>query len=168
MCGQKSGCMSRLLMRSGRYCRTIKVGWRLRLPDLYADLPSPRGRSGTPGCGFHHGTHSPAPFRRVSKSGSCSASSNAASTRHSRCRGCGSGTARCSSACLAYAGTSATRPGIQEFKAVKTFFKRLRRTTTDHITYVQLRHLIVREIDHAVAAFVQQVEDLFALFQTAA
>ena len=58
--------------------------------------------------------------------------------------------------------------GFRELKAVETFLKRLRRTTADHITYVQFRHLIVREIDHAVAAFVQQVEDLFALFQTAA
>lgn len=27
VCAQKSGCMSRLLMRSGRYCRTTKAGW---------------------------------------------------------------------------------------------------------------------------------------------
>lgn len=40
---KKSGCMSRLLMLSGKFCRTT----------------SPRGKSGMPGYGSHHDTHSP-------------------------------------------------------------------------------------------------------------
>lgn len=32
VCAQKSGCMSRLLMRSGRYCPTIEVGLRSAYP----------------------------------------------------------------------------------------------------------------------------------------
>ncbi|VFT72526.1 DNA-binding transcriptional regulator IlvY [Klebsiella aerogenes] len=39
---KKSGCMSRLLMLSGKSCLTT----------------SPRGKSGTPGYAFHRGTHS--------------------------------------------------------------------------------------------------------------
>jgi LysR family positive regulator for ilvC len=44
VCAQKSGCMSRLLMLSGKFFPTT----------------NPRGKSGMPGYAFRRGTHSPA------------------------------------------------------------------------------------------------------------
>ncbi len=57
---------------------------------------------------------------------------------------------------------------FRELEAEQAFLERLGWTATDHVTHVQLRHLIVREIDHAVAAVVQQAEDLFALLHATA
>ena len=57
---------------------------------------------------------------------------------------------------------------FRELKAEQAFPERLGRTATDHVTHVQLRHLVVGEIDHAIAALMHQVEDLFALLHAAA
>jgi LysR family positive regulator for ilvC len=91
VCAQKSGCMSRLLMRSGRYCRTTKLS-----------LP---GRSGTPGYGFRRDTHSPARSAAFRNPARARPVRTPPARGRSRCRGCGSGTGRCSSACPACAGT---------------------------------------------------------------
>ena len=57
---------------------------------------------------------------------------------------------------------------FRELEAEQAFLERLGWTAADHVTHVQLRHLVVGEIDHTVAAFMQQAEDLFTLLHAPA
>ena len=57
---------------------------------------------------------------------------------------------------------------FRELEAEQAFLERLGWTAADHVTHVQLRHFVVGEIDHAVAAVVEHLQNFFALFETAA
>ena len=57
---------------------------------------------------------------------------------------------------------------FREFEAVEAFLQRMRWTPADHIAHMQLRHFVVGEINHAVAAIVEHLQNFFALFKAAA
>ena len=57
---------------------------------------------------------------------------------------------------------------FREFETVEAFLQRMRRTPANHIAHMQLRHFVVGEINHAVAAVVEHLQNFFALFEAAA